>query len=298
MTVMVTGASGVVGRALVPLLVARDEVRACVRRPEAAAALRAMGAKVAVGAFDEPEDLIEILPRVVTVIHLSGGANQPDEDALFEANHRSTLTALAAAREARVPRFVLISVPGASPEAEDPYLRAKGLAEEAVATSDLEYAIVRCAHIYGPGGLWFTAVVQGALASPPLAIGGEAPLAPLLADDVARVLAAAEDRPAAPGGFGGTWALEGPDALTPTALTRMLRGGDGAVPAIVAPERAVERLGELLEITLPPFAAAHLLRPLRADAPDAAAAFDVGLSGLLEGLDRTVSALATVAEPG
>ena len=298
MTVMVTGASGSVGHALVPRLLARDEVRACVRRPEAAVPLRAMGAKVAVGSFEEPDDLIEILPRVVTLIHLVGGPNQPDQERLFAANHRSTLTALAAAREAGVPRFVLLSVPGASPESQDPYLRAKGLAEEAVATSGLEYAIVRCSHIYGLGGLWFTAVVQGALASPPLALGGEAPVAPVLVEDVAQVLVAAEDRPADPGGFGGTWALEGPDAVTPAALTRMLTGEDAAAPVLLAPAEAAARLETLLEFPIPPYTVDHLLRPSRADAPDAAGAFGVARTALAEGLSRTVAAAATVSEPG
>lgn len=298
MTVLVTGASGVVGHALIPRLLQRDEVRACVRRAEAAAPLRAMGAKVAVGSFDQPDDLVEILPRVVTVIHLVGGPNQPDEEALFEANHRSTLTALAAAREAHVPRFVLASVPGASPEAVDPFLRAKGLAEEAVATSGLEYAIIRCAHVYGLGGLWFTAVVQGALALPPVAIGGEREVAPALADDVARVLAAAEDHPGDPGELGGTWALEGPEALTPVDLTQMLTGGGGASPIVLPPAEAAAGLERLLGMPLPRSAVDHLLRPLRADAPDAAAAFDVTRTGLVEGLRRTVAAIPSPAEPG
>jgi uncharacterized protein YbjT (DUF2867 family) len=298
MTVMVTGASGLVGHALVPRLLARDEVRACVRRPEAAAPLRAMGAKVAVGTFDEADDLVEILPRVVTLIHLVGGPNQPDEEGLFEANHRSTLTALAAAREAGVPRFVLASVPGASPDAADPFLRAKGLAEEAVANSGLEFAIVRCSHIYGLGGLWFTAVVQGALASPPLAIGGEEAVAPVLVDDVALVLAAAEDRPGDPGELGGIWALEGPDAVRPVDLTRMLTGEEAAAPIALPRAEAAARLGSLLGFPLPPFAVDQLLRPLRADAPDAAEAFGLVRTGLATGLRSTVSLAATVTEPG
>jgi uncharacterized protein YbjT (DUF2867 family) len=114
MTVMVTGASGPLGHALIPRLLERDEVRAAVRRPEAAAPLRAMGAKVTVGRLDDADALAEVLRRVYTVIHLVGGANQPDDDALLAANHGSVVTALAAAREAEVRRFVLVSVPGAS----------------------------------------------------------------------------------------------------------------------------------------------------------------------------------------
>jgi len=61
MTVMVTGASGMIGRTLVPLLIRNDEVRACVRRPEAAPSLRAMGAKVAVGHLDDADALADTL---------------------------------------------------------------------------------------------------------------------------------------------------------------------------------------------------------------------------------------------
>ena len=41
---MVTGASGVLGHAIVRALAERDEVRATVRRPEAGESLRALGA--------------------------------------------------------------------------------------------------------------------------------------------------------------------------------------------------------------------------------------------------------------
>ena len=194
MTVMVIGASGLIGRALVPLLVRKDEVRVCVRRPEAADPLRAMGAKVAVGRFDDADALAEILKRVYTVVHLVGGPNQADDDAVLAANHGSVVTALAASREAGVRRFVLVSATGAAVDASNRYLRAKGLAEEAVANSGLEHAIVRSTHAYGVGGLWLAATVAAATASPPFVVGdGSQPLAPVFAGDVAAVVAAADD---------------------------------------------------------------------------------------------------------
>lgn len=283
---MVTGASGVVGEAVVRVLVGRDEVRATVRRPEVAEALRALGAKVAVRSVEQPDDLIEILPRVHTLVHLIGGPNQPDGDELLAANHGSTLAAVRAAREAGVARFVLVSVPGAGVEAPDPFLRAKGLAEEAVAESGLEHAILRAAPVYGLGGLWFTAVVQGALAEPPFVAGeGEREVAPLFADDLAAFVGAVDDRPEP---VAGTWTLEGPDVLTADGLVGMLRD-DGGPPDHATGEAATARLEGLLEIPLSAAATAYLASAGRAqDAPDAAAAFGLRRTPLVEGLRRTL----------
>jgi NADH dehydrogenase len=286
MTVMVTGASGVVGDAVVRALVGRDEVRATVRRQESAEAVRALGAKVAVRTIERSEDLAEILQRVHTVVHLIGGPNQPDDDAVFAANHRSALAAVDAARELKVRRFILASVPGADPAADDAYLRAKGLAEEAVTSSDLDHAIVRLAPVYGVGGLWFTAVVQGALAAPPLALGDpDAVVAPVFADDVGALVAALDDRPAA---IRGTWSFEGAEAVSIRELLHLLRG-DELAPQVLDAAESAARLTDLLGIPVSPTAARYLARAgVARDAPDAGTAFGVPRTGLLDGLRTTL----------
>ena len=280
MTVMVTGASGLIGRALVPMLVRIDEVRACVRWPETADALRAAGAKVAVGRFEDTDALAEILKRVFTVIHLVGGPSQVVGDAVLAANHGSVLTALAAAREAGVSRFVLLSATGASIDSPNRYLRAKGLAEEAVANSGMEHAIVRSTHAYGAGGSWLAATVEGATASPPFVIGdGRQSVAPVFADDVAAVLAAADDRE---GRLEGTWAIEGPDVVAMADLVGTLAAA-GADPVPLSPADAVARL-EALGVHISSTAAELFALPSRADAPDAAEAFGVIRTTLVDGL--------------
>jgi uncharacterized protein YbjT (DUF2867 family) len=285
MTVMVIGASGMIGRALVPMLVRKDEVRACVRRPEAAEPLRAVGAKVAVGRFDDADALAEILKRVYTVIQLVGGPNQPDDDAVMAANHGSVLIALAASREAGVRRFVLVSAAGASIDAANRYLRAKGLAEEAVANSGMEHAIVRSTHAYGPGSLWLNVTVEGATATPPFVIGdGSQSVAPVFARDVAAVLAAADDRE---GRLEGTWALEGPDVATMAELVTLLSAPGADAPAHMLPDEAAARLTDELGTPVSRTAAEVFALPSRADAPDAAEAFDVGRTALADGLRAT-----------
>jgi uncharacterized protein YbjT (DUF2867 family) len=296
MTVMVTGASGPLGHALINRLAARDEVRAAVRRPEAAEPLRALGAKVTVGRLDDADALAEVLRRVFTVIHLVGGVVQPDDVGVMGANHGSVVTALAAARAADVRRFILVSVPGASPDAGDPYLRAKGLAEEAVVHSGLEYAVIRSTHRYGLGGFWFTAVVQAALTDPPLVLGDPAsPLAPVFEDDLAEVIVAADDRVDDPAG---TWAVEGPDVVTARELAGMLAGDAASELLEVGAAELRSTLGRILGAPIPGPAARVFSIPGRADAPDGAAEFGVHPTPLVEGLRITAERAAGASPAG
>jgi len=293
---MVTGASGLLGRAIVEALVQRDEVRATVRRPEAGEGLRLLGAKVAVRPVEEPDELIEILPRVQTIVHLVGGVNQPSDGEILAANYGSTIAAVAAAKEGRVRRLILLSVPGASIDHPHPFLRAKGLAEEAVVNSGLEHAVLRSSHAYGLGGLWFASTVMGAEHG--FVVGnGKQRVAPVLADDVARVVAAIDDRRDP---IEGVWNLSGSEELTADEVFEIV--GEGGVPAHLDPSSAAERLTELLEIPVsvratelfagPSMADTSDVASLEAPAPDAAAAFGVATTPFEEGL-RAIAARAS-----
>jgi uncharacterized protein YbjT (DUF2867 family) len=288
---MVTGASGVIGRATVKALLARDEVRATVRRASDAVFLRELGAKVAVRTLEDPDDLAEILPRCHTLVHLVGGFDQPDPDELFRAKHGSVLVAIEAAKRAKTRRFILLSVPGASPEATHPFLRAKGMAEQTVLRSGLEHAIVRSTHVYGLGGLWFTVTVEGALTEPPFVIGrGDQELAPVFVEDVASVIAAIDD---SADELADTWGLEGPDVISADAVARLLRGDD-RIPVHADGQAAAEALTRLLDVPVDAVAASFLAMPSRADAPDAASAFGVTRTSLLDGLRATLEAAAEI----
>jgi uncharacterized protein YbjT (DUF2867 family) len=291
MTVLVTGASGVIGRAVVSALLARDEVRATVRRADAADELRTLGAKVSVREGLRVDELTEILPRCHTLVHLIGGVEQPDPDSLFRANHGSVLVAVDAAREAGTRRIVFLSVPGADPEHAHPFLRAKGMAEEAVAASGLEYAIVRTTHVYGLGGAWFSAFVAGASTTPPFVCGpGTQDLAPVHADDVGAVVGAIDD---VADGVTGTWALEGPDPVSADELAAVLRDDDEP-PTHADGQAAAAILTGLLGSPVDAVTASFYAMPSRADAGDASSAFGVRRTPLLEGLRATLAAAATL----
>ncbi len=123
MTVLVTGATGFVGRHLARLLLARGErVRVLVRRPEAAEVWRQAGAEVVLGDLTRLGDLMAAMTGCDAVYHVAAAystrsqpvlAHGPGDVAwLYQVNVRGTLNLLLAAREAGVRRIVHTSTVG------------------------------------------------------------------------------------------------------------------------------------------------------------------------------------------
>ena len=278
---MVTGASGAVGRALIPLLLHRgSEVRAVLRSRTAADDLRAAGAKVAVCRLGDADALEAVMDGAHTVVHLVGGLDLPNEEAYTEVNLASTRWVLEGADDTGVTRFLFLSYPGASPRSENAYLRAKGEAEALVRESGLQYAVVRSTHVYGPGCRWLEQMAIAARRPIAVVVGhGRQRLAPVFVGDVARVLAAADDRAVA---VAGVYGLQGPEVLTADEMIDRLAGRRRR-PVHLPPSaarRAARLLGRRLSPTLLEILAADSL----ADAPDAAREFGITPTPLRTGL--------------
>ncbi len=291
MPVVVTGASGLVGRHAVPAFArVSPEVRALVRRKETADALRGPRVKVAVAWLSDIDNLATVMAGAHTVCHLVGGLDSPD---LEEAILGTLRPVLAAARRAEVKRFLYLSYPGASPAAANPYLRLKGLAERSVEESGMEFAIVRSTHVYGPGSRWLEALAKQARGRRSMVIGtGRQVLAPVFVEDVAQVLAAADDRePLDPG----VWGLEGPDRVTADGLADLLAGR--RIPKFHGPPRFVARLARLTGQRVTRATAEILAADSLADAPDAAGEFGVERTSLREGLARSLPGGQAVSAP-
>jgi uncharacterized protein YbjT (DUF2867 family) len=282
--VVVTGASGGIGRVVVPMLAARGEVRAVVRRNTGSEVLRSTGAKVARSDLADTATLATVLDGAHTVVHLAGGLDQPDEAAYEAANLGTVQDTLEVAIDAGVRRFVFLSYPGASPAAANPYLRAKGRAEAAVADSGLEHVVLRCTHVYGPGQRWLRET-RAAANRPLLALvigSGAQRLGPAFVEDVGRAIVAADDRASS---IQGTLGLQGPDELTADDLADILAGRRRR--KLHLGPAAAHRASRVLGRRISPAALEILAADSLADAPDAAEEFHLSRTGLRAGLIRS-----------
>ena len=284
MPVVVTGASGAIGRVLVPALAERGEVRAVIRTDATADHLRATGAKVAVTDLGEVTVMTAVMDGAHTVIHLAGGLDLPDDESYEEANCTTVVDALEAAADAGVSRFILMSSPGASPGSSNAYLRAKGRAEEAVAGSSLDHVILRSTFVYGPGLMWFELMSSAASRATgvPVIGSGEQRIAPVHVADVVETLMAADDR-AEP--VSGTFSLQGPDIVTVDRFLDLLSGRSRR-KSHVAPD-ATRKVSRLLGRSLHPALLELLAADCLADPPDAARELSVSLTDLAQGLRGT-----------
>jgi len=233
MPVLVTGATGCVGRALIPKLVeAGGQVRVYVRRdvPE----YRALGVKVAIGDADHEGRLESALEQVHTLVHLVGGP-LPERGVTTEwLNLETTQVALRAAENAEVRRVLFLSPLGAGLSSDNAYLEAKGRAEEAITNAPLEYAIFRCAPVLGDASALASFLARGV---PQQARGAR--LNPIMVSDVADALVAADTRDAGVRGF---WELGGPDILTFAELAARVGARPGLKGVFSGPPRALTEL--------------------------------------------------------
>ncbi|MBN9686181.1 MULTISPECIES: SDR family oxidoreductase [unclassified Corallococcus] len=139
--IVVTGATGQLGRLIVEKLIARvpvDRVAVSVRDVQKAQDLAARGVRVRRGDFAEPASLAQAFEGATQVLMVSSNAAAHGGDPL--AQHRS---AIDAARSAGARRIVYTSHMGASPTSAFPPMLDHAATEQMLAGSGLAWTSLR-----------------------------------------------------------------------------------------------------------------------------------------------------------
>lgn len=162
MTILVTGATGLVGARLLPRLVAAGmDCRALMRDGKRAPA----GVTAVAGDLLDPASLAQAVAGVSAIVHLAAVFRTPDTDLIWRSNLEGT-RGLVAAAKAHAPdaRFIMASTsniydaesprPAREGDAADPkqaYPASKLAAETVLRDSGLNWSIQRFGFVYGDG---------------------------------------------------------------------------------------------------------------------------------------------------
>ena len=263
---LLTGATGVVGSALLRrLTTAGGPVRCLVRDPRRLGPER-VRVQIALGDLADPPSFRNALRGVKTVVHLAASIRDQPQGSIEELNGIATWRLVQAAERAGVEHFVFFSALSASTHDRTRFLRAKALAEEAVRTSALRTTIFAPSIVYAPDDRYVTLLDRlSLLPLMPVPGRGTALYQPIWADDAADCVMAVVD-----GDRGGRrFELAGPDTLSHEAIVALVTRAAGRErprvnvpsPLVRASLRAAETLmkskapatwdeAELLEVSM------------------------------------------------
>jgi len=245
--ILLTGATGTVGSAVLRRLTATGEpVRCLVRDPRRLREQR-VRVQIALGDLAHPASFRNALRGVDTVVHLAAAIRDQPRASIEELNAVATYRLVRAAERSGATRFLFFSAMGAAGHSRTRFFRAKALAREAVESSELETTVLAPSIVYAPGDPWVALLERWSfLPAIPVSGSGKSLYQPIWAEDVADSVMAAL------GGDGGDRRLElaGPETLSYDEIVRTILHARGRrrpllhVPlsAVKASLRALERI--------------------------------------------------------
>jgi uncharacterized protein YbjT (DUF2867 family) len=244
---LLTGATGVAGSALLRRLLADGaEVRCLVRDPRRLGAER-VRVQIALGDLTDPPSFRNALRGVRTVVHLAASIRDQPRGSIEELNGIATWRMVQAAERSGVERFVFFSALDASTHHRARFFRAKALAEQAVTEAHLCSIVFAPSIVYALGDPWLTLLERLALLPVmPVSGRGRALCQPIWAEDVADCVIAALR--AHSDGPGARYELAGPETLTHNDVVRtVLASLNRTRPLLHVPTPIVSRALRVLE---------------------------------------------------
>jgi len=193
--ILITGATGYIGRHLVLRLVDQGERPRCLVRDtkRAANVLPADKVELIQGDTTQPTSLKAALNGVETVVHaafITADHKQSAGNNYAETNVQGTSYLVKAAKEAGVKRIVEVSGLGTKPDKPGSYMQGRFLAEKMVKDSGLDWTIIQPSVLFGKGAPFIKGLADLIRSAPvvPLIGGGKILFQPIYVEDVVTVI--------------------------------------------------------------------------------------------------------------
>jgi uncharacterized protein YbjT (DUF2867 family) len=244
--ILLTGSTGLVGRALLERLLAAGEDVRCLVRDARRLGPNRVRVQITMGDLANPFAVRQAVRGVDTVVHLAATIRDQPGGSIEELNAVATIRLLREARLAGASRFLFFGAIGATETSPARFFRAKALAERAVLSSGLDATVLAPSIVYAPDDPWLTLLRRLSLLPwMPISGSGEAAYQPIWAEDVA----ASAEKVLSNGSAGGRrLELAGPETLTYEQIVRLALDAWGRTrPLIHVPLPVVRRTLRMLE---------------------------------------------------
>jgi NADH dehydrogenase len=201
--ILITGATGYIGRHLVARLVENGErPRVLVRDPRRAAGiLPADKVEFVQGDTTNPTSLEAAVQGIDTIVHtafITADHKQSAGNQYEETNVQGTANLIKAAKAAGVRRIIEISGLGTKPDKPGSYMQGRFLAEKMLKESGLDWTIIQPSVLFGKDAPFIKGLADLIRSSPvvPLIGGGKVMFQPIYVEDVVTVIIKVLDDPA------------------------------------------------------------------------------------------------------
>lgn len=187
--ILITGATGFVGRVLVRQLSSIGYPLRALIRPSAKSPRLPKGVpvEVAVVSLADTRGLRAAMRDVETIFHLASAENQGSRGDLLQTDIQGTQNLVDAAADAGVDRIVYLSHLGAARASGYPAFKAKGIAEESIRAGKAPHTIIRSSLVYGPEDHFTNNVsrlVRSSVGIFPVPTGGRVVVQPVWVEDL------------------------------------------------------------------------------------------------------------------
>lgn len=250
--ILVVGGTGFIGPKIIHALRTEDRpVRVLARKLKDAETLANWGCEVVQGDMTDAASLhraVDGCEAVIDLVALISGKPEEFERVMIQG----TQDLVAAAKKARVTRFILMSALGAGERTKEltPYFHAKWEEEQAVLRSGLDYTIFRPSFVFGADGGSLPIYLRQVRWSPVVTVIGDGKrrLQPIWVEDVASFFAKSLSTP---GAVNRTFEIAGPDVVTWDELYERIRRVLGKRRATIHMPYGLVRAGAAVVEKLP-----------------------------------------------